>query len=110
MHFSPSSQSHPFALKFVGGNIRMCQSCRLSLREVDGTIYNAPYDLCVSRLEKRPFWHAASQSWCSPSRESNAHYCVKVSCIRSCCPTFISAMLSIHLTPFPNLMMFTRPI
>jgi len=95
MHFPPPPQVHPFVLKFVTGNIRICQSCRSSLREVDGTVYSAPYDLCVSRLERRPFWHEASQSWCTPSRESNAHYCARMSCIRSCSPMFIPSMLSV---------------
>ena len=98
MHFqSPPlpPQSHPFVLKFVAGNIRICQSCRSSLREVDGSIHSAPYDLCISRLEKRPFWNEASRSWCTPSRETNAHYCIKVNCICFVCPMFIPSTLTI---------------
>ena len=42
MHFhSPPlspSQSHSFVLKFVARNIRICQSCRSSLRKEDGSI------------------------------------------------------------------------
>ena len=98
MRFPPPPQVRPFVLKFITGNVRICQSCRYSFREVDGTVYSAPYDPCVSRLVKKPFWHKASQisqSWCTPSRESNAHYCARISCIRSCSPTFIPSMLTV---------------
>ena len=42
-----------FVLKFVTGNKRICQSCRSSLRKDDGSTYQAPFDLCISRLEKK---------------------------------------------------------
>ena len=51
---------NPFILKFITGNIK---SCRLSLRKADGSTYQAPFDLCISRLEKRPFWHDPSKTW-----------------------------------------------
>ena len=35
MQFPPPAQVHPFVFKLVTGNIRICQSCRSSLREVD---------------------------------------------------------------------------
>ena len=86
---------NPFVLKFVAGNIRVCQSCRSSLRQVDGSVPFPPYDLCVSRLERRPYWHEASRSWCSPTRESNSHYCAKVSCLQANNPGFIGPSLVI---------------
>lgn len=87
--------SNPFILKFVGGNIRVCQSCRSSLRQADGSVLFPPNDLCVSRLERRPYWHEASRSWCSPTRESNSHYCVKLSCLQASSPGFVGASLVI---------------
>ena len=81
-HSLPHNRN-PFILKFVIGNIRICQSCRSSLREVNGTVHFPPYDLCVLRLERRPYWHEASKSWCSPAKESNAHYCAKLSCLQA---------------------------
>ena len=86
---------NPFILKFITGNIRICQSCRSSLRKADGSTYQAPFDLCISRLEKRPFWHDPSKTWCSPSRESNAHYCVTVSCVQASCAFFVPSTLMV---------------
>ena len=84
---------NPFILKFITGNIRICQSCRSSLRKDVGSTYQAPFDLCISRLEKRQFWHDPSKTWCSPSSESNAHYCVTVRCVQASCAFFVPSTL-----------------
>ena len=46
-HFStPPTNPNPFYLKFVTGNIRICQGCRGSLRCADSTI---PEPICMLR-------------------------------------------------------------
>ena len=40
---------NPFYLKFIRGNIRTCQGCRVSLRASDSLIPDAPNDLCIAR-------------------------------------------------------------
>ena len=101
---------NPFILKFITGNIRICQSCRSSLRKADGSTYQAPFDLCISRLEKRPFWHDPSKTWCSPSRESNAHYCVTVSCAQASCAFFVPSTLMVPPEIGGKLMTYTKTI
>lgn len=86
---------NPFVLKFIAGNIRICQSCRSSLCLTDGSVPFPPYDLCVSRLDKRPYWHESSRSWFSPTRESNLYYCAKLSCLQVSNPGFIGSSLVI---------------
>jgi len=94
--FPPLLQNcNPFVLKFVTGNIRICQSCRSSLRQMNGTIYCQPYNLCVSRLERMPYWHNGSKSWCTPVKESNAHYCANLSSLQASNPSFVGRSLLI---------------
>ena len=46
-------EMNPCTLKFVAGNICVCQSCRDSLRSSDGSPWSPPRDLCVARLGRR---------------------------------------------------------
>ena len=82
-------QLNPHTLKFVCGNIRVCQSCRDSFRLADGSPRSPPLDLCVAHLGKRQYWNSTSNTWCVPSRETNSHYCARVVCIQFTFPTFI---------------------
>ena len=43
------SNPNPFYLKFITGNIRICQGCRQSLRTSSGLIPDPPYNLVVAR-------------------------------------------------------------
>ena len=86
-------QLNPHTLKFVCGNIRVCQSCRDSFRLADGSPRSPPLDLCVAHLGKRQYWNSTSNTWCVPSRETNSHYCARVVCIQFTFPTFIPSSL-----------------
>ena len=46
---------NPFYVKFIYGNIRMCQGCRSPLRLTDGSIPAPPFDLVMARVERRTF-------------------------------------------------------
>ena len=80
-----------FYLKFITGNIRICQGCRQSLRTSSGSIPDPPYNLVIARAEKCSY-RDSSGDLVVPSSYSNAHYHVVVSCISQVEPTFIPSM------------------
>lgn len=84
---------NPCVLKFVSGNIRVCQSCRASLRSSDGSLQSPPRDLCVAHLGRRQYWNSTTNEWCVPSRETNSHYCASVVCIQYSFPNFVPSSL-----------------
>jgi len=98
---TPASQSssavppntNPFYLKFISGNIRMCQGCHSTLRP-GGVIPNPPYNLTVARAEKRPYRNSGGVL-VMPARETTSHYHCSVQCIRSCDPNFVPGSLRI---------------
>ena len=79
-HPNPSmhTQSHPFFVRFICGNIRTCQGCKGSLRLPDGSIPNPPYDIVVACLERRSYFDKSCGEWCFPQRETNSHYHFKL--------------------------------
>ena len=72
--------SNPFFLKFIQGNIRVCQGCRGSLRNLDGSLPQPPFDLAVARFERRPYRDKTGELR-TPAREQAAHYHLKPTCI-----------------------------
>ena len=79
-HHVPNT--NPFYLKFITGNIQMCQGCRSTLRLVNGSVPLAPHDLTGARAEKQPY-HDSSGNLITPQKESAAHYHCHVSCNRA---------------------------
>lgn len=79
-------------MRFIVGNIRVCQGCRSSLRSADGNIPNAPFDLAIARFERRPYRDKTGELK-TPTRDQAAHYHLKVGCVRSGSPTFVPAEL-----------------
>jgi hypothetical protein len=94
---SPTSQVsinlHPFILKLLGGNIRVCQGCRNSLRLSDGQVPPPPFNVVVARMEKRPFRDVTGNVR-TPTRPSNAHYHLKLQCTQIAEPSFVPSALS----------------
>lgn len=68
---SPVSE-HPFLLRLISGNIRVCQGCRGNLRALDGMIPSPPLDVAVARLEQRSFYDKTTGTWCNPQKETHA--------------------------------------
>ena len=64
---------NPFYLKFIKGNIRVCQGCRGSLKTSDGAVPSPPFDLTVARAEQRPF-RDSSGDLITPKRPTVYHY------------------------------------
>ena len=86
-HVSHSTNPNTFYLKFIQGNIRMCQGCRNSLRSVDGKVPPPPFDLTIARAEKRQF-RDSSGCLVTPKRETVCHYHCSLNCIRNVEPSF----------------------
>jgi hypothetical protein len=75
----PPVCGNSFFVRFIAGNIRVCQGCRGSLRTSAGLIPPPPMDLAVARLEQRPYFDKATGSVCTPQKETHAHYHSRVS-------------------------------
>lgn len=85
---------NPFFLRFIQGNIRMCQGCRTSLRTVDGCVPKPPFDLVVARFERRTFRDKNGELH-TPLREQAVHYHLKPCCIRVVAPDFVPSNVTI---------------
>ena len=95
---------HPFFVRFIVGNIRICQGCRGSLRLSDGSVPSPPNNLVAARLEKRPYFDKVNGTWCCPQKETNSHYHLKLSCIVRVEPLFVPSTLQIPPDVFPDLL------
>ena len=93
---TPTSLSTPntnlFYIKFIAGNIRLCQGCRTLLRCADGSVLAPPFDLCVARAEYRSFWDATGILR-TPQKEQPAHYHLNISCIRVVATDFVPSSI-----------------
>ena len=93
LHFTYTGYKQPtntFYFKFITGNIRICQGCRLSLRASDGSIPPPPYNLAVARAECQD----KGGNMITPTRESVYHYHCVPQCIHSVEPAYnLSAII-----------------
>ncbi len=71
---STETNVNPFYIKPLGGNIRVCQGCRSSLRLSDGSITAALFDFVVARMEKRSY-RDATGALKTPGRPSGLYSC-----------------------------------
>lgn len=94
-HVSPTS--NPFFLKFMQGNIRVCQGCKSSLRNLDGSLPLPPFDVVVARFERRTFRDKTGELR-TPAREQAAHYHLQASCVGTVDPNFVLNVPSDVLT------------
>ena len=85
---------NPFSLKFIQGNIRVCQGCRGSLRTSDGALPSTSFDLAVARAEQHPF-RDLSRNLITPKRPTTYHYHCTMDCIKAMECNFIPS--SIHI-------------
>ena len=87
-----SPNSNPFYLKFITGNIRICQGCRGSLRSIDGEIPPPPYNLTIARAERRSFRDVCG-NLVTPNKETVSHYHCRVDCVQAVDPLFVPLTL-----------------
>ena len=66
--------SNPFFVRFIAGNIRVCQDCRGSLRLSDGSVPSTPNNIVITHLERRQYFDKASGMWRYPQKETLNHY------------------------------------
>ena len=85
---------NPFYLKFITGNIRVCQGCKGSLRAAGFSLPDPPYDLCVARAEKRPY-RDNSGNPVTPTTYKPSHYHLAFTCIQAVEPAFFPNRLQI---------------
>ena len=95
-------KTNPFYVKFITGNIRMCQGCRSSLRTADGQIPLAPYDLTIARAERRSFRDPAG-NLITPRKETTSHSHCRTECVKAAEPGFIPYSLRIPTDVYSQL-------
>ncbi len=93
---------NPFYVKFIQGNIRMCQGCHSTVRSSDGSIPAPPFDLVIARAERRTF-RDKSGVFITPYQEQTCHYHVRLDCIKSVEPSFIPMALNVPQDVIPLL-------
>ena len=71
----------------------MCQGCRGSLRRLDGSIPQAPFDLAIARFERRPYRDKSGELR-TPTREQASHYHLQPSSIQSVSPQLVLSVPS----------------
>ena len=80
---------NPFRLKQMNFRMIVCQGCRGQLQSSSGTVSDVPFDFCVARKEQRTYKDSQTGQPSRPSRESDAHYHLRVSCIQAAEPSFV---------------------
>ena len=102
-HLSPQPNTNPFYVKFIVGNMRVCQGCKGMLKRSDGSVPASPFDLCVARAERRSF-RDSNGILITPQKEQPAHYHFNLNCIRAVAPTFVPSSLVVPPDVGPKLM------
>ena len=74
-------------MRFIQGNIRMCQGCRNSLCLNDGSIPEPPFDLAIAHFERRSYRDKDGQLK-TPLCEQAVHYHLKRMCVQAVAPHF----------------------
>ena len=98
----PTPNVNPFYLKFIKGNIRVCQGCRGSLKTSDGAVPSPPFDLTVARAEQRPF-RDTSGTLITPKRPTVYHYHCNLGCIKAVEAHFVPSSICIPADVRSNL-------
>ena len=87
-NLSPApSLCNPFCLKFIQGNIQVCQRCKNALRTVNGIILPPSFNLTIARAERRSFRDSSGQI-VTPTKETMCHYHCSLPCIQMMMPNF----------------------
>ena len=86
---------NPFCLKQMNFRIKVCQGCRGPRQSSLRTVTDTPFDFCVARKERRTYKDPQMGQLCTPARESDAHYHLRVACIQAAEPPFVPYLLVI---------------
>ena len=99
--------TNPFYVRFIQGNIRMCQGCKSSLHLSDGSIPVPPFDVAVARAERKTF-RDKNGELVTPRQEQTCHYHFRIDCIRAVEPNFIPMALQLPQDVLPSLTFIHR--
>ena len=102
LQVSPQPNTNPFYVRFIAGNMRVCQGCRGNLKRQDGSIPASPFDVCAARAERRSF-RDSNGILITPQKEQPAHYHLNLSCIGAVAPTFVPSSLFVPPDVKPKL-------
>ena len=94
--------TNPFYVRFLQGNIRVCQGCRSTLRLSDGSIPAPPFNLVMARAERRSFRDKFG-TLITPQKEQPSHYHLRLDCVRAVEPGFVGLALCIPQDILPLL-------
>ena len=94
--------TNPFYVRFIEGNIRMCQGCKSFLKCANGSLPAPPFDLCCARAEKRSF-RDSNGILRTPNKEQPSHYHINLPCIRAASPSFVPSSIFIPPDVMPKL-------
>ena len=94
--------TNSFYIRFITGNIRICQGCRSILRCADGSVPAPPFDLCAARAERRSF-RDATGILRTPQKEQPAHYNLNILCIRVVAADFVPSSIVVPHDVLPSL-------
>ena len=86
---------NPFRLKQMNFRIKVCQGCRGPRQSSLRTVTDTPFDFCEARKEWRTYKDPQIGELCTPARESDAHYHLRVACIQAAEPSFVPYLLVI---------------
>lgn len=80
--------TNPFYVRFIEGNIHMCQGCKSSLKCANGSLPAPPFDLCCAGAEKCSF-RDSNGILRTPNKKQPSHYHINLLCIRAALPSFV---------------------
>jgi len=89
-------------MRFIEGNIRMCQGCKGSLKCANGSLLAPPFDLCCARAEKHSF-RDSNEILITPNKEQPSHYHINLLCIQAASPSFVPSNIFIPPDVIPKL-------
>ena len=93
--------TNPFYVRFLQGNIRVCQGCRSTLRLSDGSIPAPPFNLVMARAERS--FRDKFGTLITPQKEQPSHYHLRLDCVRAVEPCFVGLALCIPQDILPLL-------
>ena len=85
---------NPFYVKFISGNIRVCQGCKGSLHSKDRSVPAPPFDLVISRAKRRQF-RDSIRTLVTPCSEKTVHSHLNIYYVRDIKTNFVLQSLKI---------------
>ena len=88
------ANTNPFFVKKINNRIKVCQGCRGSIKSSNGHIPPPPFDYCIARKERQSYKDNTGKD-CTPTRSTDAHYHLRLACVKAEDQSFMSNFLDI---------------